>query len=187
VRFGSVVLKFLSGDNVETAYHEEIYQSIAVDFLTKLVTRKIFDDELSREVTRAHRHRRPLSLVMVDVDHFKKVNDGHGHDAGDAVLTEVGRILKSQVRESDLAARLGGEEVGIIMPETRLEDASALADRVRHYLAATLIRHKTISLSVTASFGCAMLVEQETASDLYRRADEKLYEAKNGGRNRVKW
>jgi two-component system, cell cycle response regulator len=187
VRFGSVVLKFLSGDNVETAYHEEVYQSIAIDFLTKLVTRKIFDDELSREVTRAHRHERPLSLVMVDVDHFKKVNDSHGHDAGDAVLKEIGRLLKLQVRESDLAARLGGEEMGIIMPETRLEDASALADRVRHRLAAAPIQHKALSIGVTASFGCAMLFEQESASDLYRRADERLYEAKNGGRNCVKW
>jgi len=124
--------------------------------------------------------------VMVDVDYFKKVNDTHGHDAGDAVLKEIGRRLKLQVRESDLAARLGGEEMGIIMPETRLEDATALAERIRQCLAAAPIKHKALSIAVTASFGCAMLLEQETASDLYRRADEKLYEAKNGGRNRVK-
>lgn len=187
VRVGSIVLKFLSGSNVETAYHEEVYQSLATDFLTKLATRKVFDDELSRETLRAQRHARPLSLVVLDVDHFKNVNDEYGHDAGDAVLVGVGRLLKSQIRESDIAARLGGEELGIMMPETRLQDAMVLADRIRLAIAASRFLHRAVSIAVTASCGCATLLEGEHHSDLYRRADEKLYEAKRGGRNCVRY
>jgi two-component system cell cycle response regulator len=187
VRVGSVVLKFLTASNVESAYHEEIFRSITTDYLTSLATRKIFEDALSGEITRAHRHNRPLSMVMVDVDFFKKVNDGHGHDAGDAVLAHIGRLLKAAVRESDVAGRLGGEELGILMPETRLQDAVVLAERVRESLAAVPITLRTATVSVTASFGCATLLANDDASALFRRADEKLYEAKHAGRNCVRF
>jgi two-component system, cell cycle response regulator len=185
VRMGPVVFKFLSGANIETEYHEDIYRSVSTDFLTNLTARKIFDDELSREIMRAHRHRRPLSLVMMDIDHFKKINDTLGHDGGDEVLKAVAKLVKAHVRATDVAARLGGEELGILMPETTCEAAATLAERIRKALALTPIVLRTGPISVTASFGCAELETEEDAEALYRRADGKMYESKNGGRNRV--
>ncbi|HKJ01798.1 MAG TPA: GGDEF domain-containing protein, partial [Longimicrobiales bacterium] len=139
------------------------------------------------EVERAHRYGRALSMVLLDLDYFKKVNDTHGHAAGDEVLRAAAGVLRSVCRELDLAGRLGGEELALLLPETDALGAGTVAERVRTRLEAT--RHRSPAgetFSVTASFGVASVgAGVETGEALLQAADEALYRAKRGGRNRV--
>ncbi|HQR29840.1 MAG TPA: diguanylate cyclase, partial [Anaeromyxobacteraceae bacterium] len=152
------------------------------DALTGVPNRQAFNDALAREFARARRFRQPLSVVLVDLDHFKRVNDEHGHAAGDQVLTGAARLLESRVRESDLAARWGGEEFAIIASMTDAAGAVRLAEKLRGMLEVT---HMGPPVRVTASFGVAELRPDDGVDDLIRRADEALYRAKQEGRNRV--
>ncbi len=152
------------------------------DALTGIPNRQSFDDALSREFARARRFRQPLSVILVDLDHFKRVNDAYGHAAGDQVLTGAARLLESRVRESDLAARWGGEEFAIIASMTDAAGAVRLAEKLRGMLEVT---HMGPPVRVTASFGVAELRPDDGVGDLLRRADEALYRAKQEGRNRV--
>ncbi|MGN6430655.1 MAG: diguanylate cyclase [Gaiellaceae bacterium] len=156
------------------------------DSLTGLANRRSFDDELALEWRRAERIGDPLALVLVDLDNFKSINDGRGHQAGDAVLRRVGAILDSGARSADLAARYGGEEFALLAPETDLLGATKLADRLRADLeAATIELPDGNELSLTASFGVAVKGTLERPEQLIAAADEALYEAKRNGKNRV--
>ena len=156
------------------------------DSLTGLANRRSFDDELALEWRRAARIGDPLALVLVDLDNFKSINDGRGHQAGDAVLRRVGAILDSGARSADLAARYGGEEFALLAPETDLLGATKLADRLRADLeAATIELPGGGELSLTASFGVAVKGTLERPEQLIAAADEALYEAKRNGKNRV--
>jgi len=156
------------------------------DSLTGLANRRSFDDELALEWRRAERIGDPLALVLVDLDNFKSINDGRGHQAGDAVLRRVGAILDSGARSADLAARYGGEEFALLAPETDLLGATKLADRLRADLeAATIELPGGGELSLTASFGVAVKGTLERPEQLIAAADEALYEAKRNGKNRV--
>jgi len=156
------------------------------DSLTGLANRRSFDDELALEWRRAERIGDPLALVLVDLDNFKSINDGRGHQAGDAVLRRVGAILDSGARSADLAARYGGEEFALLAPETDLLGATKLADRLRADLeAATIELPGGEALSLTASFGVAVKGTLERPEQLIAAADEALYEAKRNGKNRV--
>jgi two-component system cell cycle response regulator len=129
---------------------------------------------------------RPLSVVVIDVDNFKSVNDTHGHDAGDTVLREFARRIKRNTRGIDLACRLGGEEFIIIMPDTGMERARQVGERVRECIAGEPFQaDHGIQVAVTASVGVATLGEQDTFAGVFKRADRALYAAKRGGRNRV--
>jgi len=186
IRLGSVVLKYLSGADIETAYHEELYQIAIQDGLTGLPNRRRFDDELATEVLRAKRHGRPLSLSIFDVDHFKEVNDTYGHPGGDAALCKIGKLLRARVRSGDLVARIGGEEFAVLMPETSVEGARVLAEQLRQSVANASVRLREAELRVQVSVGCAELRGGDrTGADLYARCDACLYRAKQGGRNRV--
>lgn len=186
IRFGSVILKYLSGFDLETAYHEQLYQIAIQDGLTGLPNRRRFDDELATEFLRAKRHGRPLSLLLFDVDHFKNVNDRFGHPGGDAVLCNIGALLRARVRSGDLAARIGGEEFAIVMPETPSEGARTLAEELRATIATAPVKLRDDQVRVNVSVGCATRgADDRSAADLYGRCDAHLYRAKGLGRNRV--
>jgi diguanylate cyclase (GGDEF)-like protein len=185
VRVGSMILKYLSGTDIEAAFHEEIYRLAIVDGLTGLPNRRRFDEELASEITRARRYSRPLSLLLLDVDLFKKVNDEYGHPTGDLVLSQLGALLRSRVRRGDLPARVGGEEFAVLMPETALPGALVLAEQLRSTIEAAPIVHD-VEIRVTVSIGCAELSANDASgSELFARSDGKLYQAKSTGRNRV--
>jgi diguanylate cyclase (GGDEF)-like protein len=158
----------------------------STDGLTGLANRRMLDEELALEWRRADRIGEPLAFVLLDLDDFKRVNDRHGHQAGDAVLRAVGDVLTSRVRQADLAGRYGGEEFALILPGTDLLGAQKLAERVRVALAAMRLDDpggKT--LTATASFGVVAKGELPTAEKLVAAADAALYEAKRAGKNRV--
>ena len=159
------------------------------DALTGCRNRLYFSQQLDTELQRARRYVRPLSLVFCDIDHFKQVNDQHGHAAGDQLLKATGEILRGELRSNcgDWVARYGGEEFVLVLPETSLDAAAALAERVRSRMAeyAGIPLADGSRLRRNMSFGVASLEAGETESSLLQRADQRLYEAKRGGRNRV--
>ncbi len=185
IRFGAAVAKFLSGDNVEASYHEEIYRLTITDALTGAHNKRYLNDFVERELAAAIRYALALSLVMFDLDHFKRVNDQHGHLAGDAVLREVGRRIRPRMRREDLFARYGGEEFACVLVKTPGHGAACFAESLRQMIEAEAVRHGETSIPVTVSLGVAELWPQVTPSELIALADARLYEAKRQGRNRV--
>jgi two-component system cell cycle response regulator len=187
VRFGDAIFKFLSGANIESAYHEEIYRMTILDGLTGIHNKRYFLEFLERELAGAHRHRHPLSLVMFDVDHFKKVNDERGHLAGDHVLKEIAARIRPRIRREDLFARYGGEEFACILASTNLDGAVQFAEHIRGLIADKNIVFDGQPFGVTISLGVAT-VWNEPGVDLLtliKRADDNLYAAKRSGRNKV--
>ncbi len=186
LKLGSVIIKFLSGGDVEASMWEEIIQIATTDTLTHLANRRRFDEELATECARVRRHGRDLSLILFDIDYFKRVNDEHGHPAGDAVLFDIGQLIRARVRGHDIAARIGGEELAILMPETNLEGARVLAEQLRRAIDRHVVEYAGRQLHVTVSAGCAQYAPVDgDATNFFRRCDEQLYAAKAAGRNRV--
>jgi len=186
VKIGPTIFKFLSGADVESQYHEEIYRMTIVDGLTQIHNRRYLMEALEREIIRARRHERTLSLLMFDVDFFKNVNDTHGHLAGDFVLKELARVVQSRIRRDEVFARYGGEEFCIILPETNLDGALSLAETLRQKVEAHEFSFQADRIRVTVSIGAAQLTETDrSGTELLARADQLLYAAKEGGRNRV--
>jgi diguanylate cyclase (GGDEF)-like protein len=186
IRIGSTIFKFLSGEDVESLFHEEIYQLSIVDHLTGLHNRRSFDDLLEKEFSRARRYRRAFSVLMLDIDWFKRVNDRYGHPAGDIVLRGVGAVLEQALQRDETVARYGGEEFGLLLPETELSAAAEVGEALRAAVAATRFEHQSATIAVTVSVGAATLVGSgRSPAELLARADQKLYEAKRAGRNRV--
>jgi len=187
IKIGRTIFKFLSGGNIEHAYHEEIYRLTTVDGLTQIYNKRYFSEALNREISRALRYHRALSLVMFDLDHFKQVNDTKGHLAGDSVLKTLASTVKSKIRTEDIFARYGGEEFAIILPEIDGHNAHQFAEKIRRIVEATEFRFEGTRIDVTISMGVATLDPDEAeASSLIKHADERLYEAKNAGRNCVR-
>jgi diguanylate cyclase (GGDEF)-like protein len=153
------------------------------DRLTKLYNRRFFDEELGRELERARRYRHPLSLLMIDLDRFKAVNDEYGHRKGDQVLAAVAAVILANTRRNDLAARWGGEEIAVVIPQLAAENAVAAAEKLRALVEREAPRRT--GLPVTVSVGVALFDPKDTAADLIGRADKALYKAKRRGRNRV--
>jgi diguanylate cyclase (GGDEF)-like protein len=186
VRVGNRLFRYLAGGNVEAEYHEEVYRLAIQDALTGLPNRRALDEFLGREAVRAERHARPLSVVLLDVDRFKAVNDAHGHLAGDAVLRGVAAALAGLTRAEDLCARYGGEEFALVLVEAGHADALAVAERARAAVAARRVRFDGSELAVTVSAGVATCGgAAATAAELLSAADGRLYAAKRGGRDRV--
>jgi len=186
IKVGPTILKFLSGADAEAKYHEEIYRMTIVDGLTQIHNKRYLYEALERELIRARRHDRDMSLLMFDIDYFKRINDQFGHLAGDFVLRELARIVQERIRRDEVFARYGGEEFVILLPETSLDGAQALAENLRARVAEHPFTFQGERIPVTISVGGALLLgEDKTATDLIQRADAKLYEAKRGGRNRV--
>jgi diguanylate cyclase (GGDEF)-like protein len=187
LRIGNCIYRYLTGDNLEAEYHEEIYRLTVIDALTDIPNRRYFQEFLDREIARAARHRRPLALAVLDIDHFKTVNDGMGHIAGDMTLRQLVGCVRGIVRRDELFARYGGEEFALVLPELDLAKAAAVCERIRQ----TVQDHRFVfndqRYPVTVSIGIGVMSEDEEVgpSELVRRADAMLYEAKRAGRNRV--
>ncbi len=152
------------------------------DELTGLFNRRYFDKILAQELKRANRYRRDMSLIMVDIDHFKKFNDQYGHQKGDSVLRTVGTIIRENVRSTDVACRYGGEEIAVVLPEQDLKQACMIAEKLRIKLES--LAKEIEGVSVTASFGVGSAgIKQLSAEELIKRTDTALYSAKKAGRN----
>lgn len=186
IKVGRCIFKFLSGSNIENAYHEEIYRLTTVDGLTQIFNRRYFIETLEREIGRAMRYRRDLSLIMFDVDRFKLVNDTHGHLAGDHVLKHLASVVRARIRREDVLARYGGEEFGIILPEIDNYNAMQFAEKVRRLIEQADFRFEDVVIPVTVSVGVASLRgEVEDVLEFVKAADDNLFAAKDAGRNRV--
>ena len=157
------------------------------DALTGIGNRRAFDWELERCLGELCRHGDVCSVILLDLDHFKSINDSYGHDLGDEVLKGVSTVLRKTLRDADLAARCGGEEFGVILPRTSVSEAYSVADRVRESLAQAEWKMQGEALFVTTSAGLAEVRPDDDESSLLRRADKSLYTAKRGGRNRCCW
>jgi len=184
IQIGKALLKYIAGGNIEAAYHEEVQRLMRFDALTGVHNKRHFDENL--RIVLGH-GQAPVSLIVLDIDHFKKVNDTHGHMAGDAVLCATANVVKESASASYLFARVGGEEFAVLCPSTTLADAKVCAEKIRVAVAANAPTFEDKRLPVTVSLGVAEFTpgSNETPEALYGRADEKLYQAKDSGRNRV--
>jgi len=183
---GESILKFISQDSVEARYHEEIYQLATHDALTDLLNRRHFIELADNEIARAIRHGRQLSVCILDVDLFKPVNDRYGHIAGDEVLRQIAALLRKHARNDDIAARIGGEEFALLVPECDAEAARVFAERLRETIATAVFSPGGEPQHITVSIGTAALAEgRDTRPSLMAAADAALYRAKSEGRNRL--
>ena len=196
VKIGSAIFKFLYGSSVETSYHEEIYKMTIVDGLTGAHNKRYFLEFLEREMARCSRYGRPLSLLMFDIDHFKTINDTHGHLTGDYVLKEMARRLLGRIRKEELLARYGGEEFAVVLPETGNDGAMQFAETLRRLVGGDVFEYEGDSFPVTISIGVATLDFASLSQgmspppvmdpmEFIREADANLYKAKRQGRNQV--
>ncbi|MBX3251937.1 MAG: diguanylate cyclase [Myxococcales bacterium] len=185
VKVGDTIFKFLSGSDMEAQYHETIYRMTIVDGLTGVNNKRFLLEALEREIPRGRRHDRPLTLVMLDIDHFKHINDTYGHLAGDYILKEMAQLIKNRLRPDDVIGRYGGEEFGILLPETDLQGGAVIAEQLRKLVAEHSFVFEQERINVTISMGLAQLAEGWDVLQFIKHADERLYEAKRGGRNRV--
>lgn len=184
IKIGRTILKFLSGGNIEHAYHEEIYRLTTVDGLTQIFNKRYFMETLEREISRALRYQRHLSLIMFDLDLFKKVNDTYGHLAGDYVLKHLAEVIKNRIRREDVLARYGGEEFSIILPEIDAPNALVFAEKIRRLVERTKFTFENTNIPVTISIGVSTVSDQIGRTDeLIAAADKRLYDAKDAGRN----
>ncbi len=185
IKVGRTIFKFLASNNIEAAYHDEVYRLTTVDGLTQVYNRRYFSDALERELSRSRRYQRSLSLILIDVDHFKQVNDRWGHLAGDTVLKGVAHEIRKRVRREDVLARYGGEEFSLLLPEVDIKGAALMAEKLRKLIEKFGFTFDDQKISLTISAGVAALKKSDDAESLLRRVDDRLYQAKHGGRNRV--
>lgn len=182
---GTVHFKFLQERDVEHAYYDTLYQLAMRDGLTETFNKRKFDEELEREFQRAIRYERPLSLILLDLDHFKNVNDEFGHLCGDHVLKELSARVAEHLRGEQTFARVGGEEFAILSPETEAEGSLRLAEKVREEIGATPFRFQKWEIAATCSLGVSEKTDRmQSPEQLYEAADRALYMAKESGRNR---
>lgn len=186
VRIGNAIFRYLEGGNIEAEYHEELHRLAIVDGLTQLHNRRYLLDFLDRELARARRHERPLSVLMFDIDKFKSINDTHGHLCGDAVLRDMSNRLRPTIRREDLLARYGGEEFCVVLVETDHAQAVGAGERIRKTVEGAIFEFEGETFPVTVSVGAATVGDRhEAPDDLLQAADARLYEAKRTGRNKV--
>jgi diguanylate cyclase (GGDEF)-like protein len=186
IKIGGCIFKFLSGSDIESQYYEAIYQLTIVDGLTQVHNKRYLLEFLEREMGRCQRYQRALSLIMFDLDRFKKVNDKHGHPAGDSVLREVAARVKQWIRMEECFARFGGEEFAIVVPESGPENTRRFAEKVRRLIEEKPIEFEAKQIPVTISLGVADLApDMMEPMDFLKVADANLYKAKKAGRNQV--
>ncbi|MGH7298064.1 MAG: GGDEF domain-containing protein [Polyangiaceae bacterium] len=183
----TTILKFSYQDDLDEALQRNLYESATRDPLTQAANRRSFDDALARELAFAGRHGRALSVVVFDVDHFKRVNDSHGHPAGDHVLRRLAQIVSANIRGEDLFARVGGEEFALLLRDIDGEGARQCAERLRSAVESAAFEQDGALIPVTISAGVATRVVGSTPEAIVKEADGRLYEAKQAGRNRVCW
>jgi diguanylate cyclase (GGDEF)-like protein len=183
----TTILKFTYHDDLDDRFQQKMYDAALHDGLTKAFNKRHFLERLAVEVAYARRHKTPLTLIMLDVDHFKQVNDKHGHLAGDHVLVGLAAIIEKQLRTEDLFARYGGEEFAVLCRGASLGNAAVLGERLRVQVEAAKFEHGGNVIPVTISLGIAAQSDKaaDGATHLVSEADAGLYDAKRGGRNRV--
>lgn len=190
VQIGNTIFKFFSGGNIEAEYHEVIYRMTIIDGLTGAYNKRYLMELLDRELARFERYGRPLSVAVFDLDHFKKINDTHGHLTGDHVLRELARRIQGRIRKEEVFARYGGEEFVVFLPEAGHQGAMEFAEQLRTLVEATPFEFEgqvipvTISVGVATIQGGAKNASIETSTFL-KVADDNLYRAKRQGRNCV--
>ncbi|MGF1581082.1 MAG: diguanylate cyclase [Gemmataceae bacterium] len=188
LQVGNRIFRFLSGGNMENEYYEEIYRLTIMDGLTNTYNKRYLLETLDRELLRSVHYRRSISLLMLDIDRFKVINDDLGHLAGDTILRELARRLSSNLRSTEICARYGGEEFAILLPEVTPEVAAHVAERLRKAIECEPFYYEERDIQVTVSVGIATTQGNDaslTPLEFIRMADEKLYQAKKAGRNRV--
>ncbi len=200
VKIGRTIFKFLSGSNVEASYHDEIYRLTTTDGLTQVYNKRYFLQEMEREMSRCLRYQRDLSLVMLDIDHFKPVNDTYGHLAGDHILKQCAQRIVRTIRRDDIFARYGGEEFILLLPEVGKTQGIRTAEKIRTTIENEPFVFDGVEIGITLSLGVADLQEylarssqngsgqvnhEVNAFAFIKLADDRLYRAKESGRNRV--
>lgn len=187
IQLGQRIFRFLADNDVEAQYHETVYSMMTRDGLTSAFNKRYLLECLDREVARANRHERPLAIILLDIDHFKSINDEYGHLVGDEVLRELALRLGNELREDQVFARFGGEEFAILDGEGDPKSAVQLAERCRTAIANEPFETTDGPLEVTISLGVSIPEPSHasTREQLLALADERLYEAKRSGRNRV--
>jgi two-component system cell cycle response regulator len=189
IKIGSAIFKFLFGGelgSIEAQYHEEIYRLTIIDGLTQVYNKRYLLEFLDREMARCGRHGRALSIVMIDVDHFKRINDTYGHLAGDYVLRELASQIKTRIRREECFARYGGEEFVLVLPETGHDNSVYLAEKLRKMIEVHRFVFEGKEIKVSFSGGVAdMQPQDEGPEGFIQVADGRLYEAKRAGRNRI--
>lgn len=182
----AVHFKFLHERDVENAYHLAIYELVSKDGLTEIYNKRKYEEEVQRELARALRHQRPLSIILFDLDEFKAINDTYGHLCGDFILKQVATLAKELVRPEQILARVGGDEFVILAPETTAEGASILAAKLGERISGFEHQYGEVKIPVSCSFGVAELAaEMITPQALYQAADRALLQSKRDGRRRV--
>lgn len=183
----STIFKYTYQGRAENVFHQEIYKMATMDALTGAHNKRYFEERVREEFSFALRNNVPLSLVLFDLDHFKRINDEHGHPTGDHVLRQVGAIARSIVRQEDILARYGGEEFVILLKGSNAQGAVAVAERLRKAVESAALSFEGRTIGVTVSVGIAVLSGQNFAdwSNMLKFADERLYQSKRSGRNRV--
>jgi diguanylate cyclase (GGDEF)-like protein len=182
----TAILGFSFQDALDEEHQRRLYESATRDALTRAYNRKHFADALPREIAFARRHRRPLSVAIFDIDHFKRINDGHGHPAGDHVLVTLCQRVAGAIRAEDVFARIGGEEFALVLRDLDLVHGLLCAERVRALVEATQFVFEGRAIPVTISVGVAQLDDSHVGEqEIVAAADRALYAAKHGGRNRV--
>lgn len=181
----ATVLAFAGFGAVLGILRERVEELSLTDALTRLWNRRHFESQIELEVQRARRYRKPLTLLILDLDRFKNVNDRFGHPEGDRVLRVIAQMIRDSFRKTDIVCRYGGEEIAVIAPETSFAEALGLAERTRERISQTVIPVKGEPFRITVSVGLASLSEESEAAagDLMREADAALYRAKAEGRN----
>ncbi len=187
IRLGeTTILKFTFHDRLDESFQQKMYNAALRDPLTRIYNKKYFIDQLTTEVSYATRHKSELSLIIFDLDHFKRINDTYGHVAGDHVLIKIAELVQSKLRNEDIFARYGGEEFVIILRGIALNDAGVLAERLREAVQLCAFEFESHSMAVTISVGVADFnAENADSLSLVEAADAALYAAKAAGRNRV--
>lgn len=187
IGIGKVLLKYLSGENVEAAYHEEIQRLMRYDGLTGVYNRSHFDETIHNVIWRSRFDPQPITLVVFDLDHFKRINDTLGHPAGDAVLRQCASVVSQTVPQGCLLARTGGEEFAVLCPGLTYQQGHQIAEHVRRAVEASAFVWEGTRVPVTVSLGVAEKQPTDTSHEtLYERADAQLYAAKAAGRNCVR-
>ena len=186
----TTILKFTYHDSLEESFQKQMYESALRDGLTKVYNKRYFAERIASEMRFAVRHKAMLALLMIDIDHFKQINDTHGHLAGDRILVAVAQTLARSIRNEDVVARLGGEEFAVLLRATPLEHVRGTADRLRKLVEAVSVEREGGDgppLQVTVSIGIGAFPEAavKTPAELIEIADQELYKAKHAGRNRV--
>ncbi|MBI4366686.1 MAG: diguanylate cyclase [Deltaproteobacteria bacterium] len=184
----STIFKFALQDQTENIFHKELYKMAVLDPVTNVHNKRFFLERFKEEFSHARRAKHPLGLILLDIDHFKQVNDTHGHLAGDMVLHQVAGRVKETVRQEDIVARYGGEEFAVIVRGATEEQTAALAERIRSVVAATPCQFEARTIPITVSGGVAALTPAHDFAEpnaLIQATDDCLYSSKQHGRNRI--